>query len=60
MTEPLLTDLIKAYGDKWTIKRSTSPPCWIAVSRPSPTAQHVIAATSLAELAGKLGEAEEG
>lgn len=58
MDEPLLMDLMTDYGERWQITRSEHPSCWTAIERPTPTAQHVIAALDLPELAIKLAKAE--
>lgn len=42
------------YGDQWQIIRNDDPPSWLAISRPTPTASHVLVALDLAGLRAKL------
>ncbi len=53
-----LTEILERFGGQWQITRSTSPAAWVAIRRPSPTAQEVVVAHDLHQLTTKL-EAEQ-
>ena len=57
---PTLADLLHDHGERWQIEQHPDLYAWTAVRRPTPTALHVLAALSLAELAAKLEAAESG
>jgi hypothetical protein len=49
-----LAAIMGDYGDRWQIIRNDDPPSWLAISRPTPTASHVLVALDLAGLRAKL------
>jgi hypothetical protein len=49
-----LAGMLGDYGDQWQIIRNDDPPSWLAISRPTPTASHVLVALDLAGLRAKL------
>lgn len=55
---PTMTEILQKYGATWQIEIA-EPASFIAVRRPTPTAQEVVVAHSLAELDRKLA-AESG
>ena len=55
---PTMTEILEKYGATWQIEIA-EPASFIAIRRPTPTAQEVVVAHSLAELDRKLA-AESG
>jgi hypothetical protein len=55
---PTMADILEKYGASWQIE-IVEPASFIAVRRPTPTAQDILVAHSLAELDRKLA-AESG
>jgi hypothetical protein len=53
---PSMAELLTKYGDRWQIEIA-EPASFIAIRRPTPTAQEILTGHSLYELARKL-EAE--
>jgi hypothetical protein len=51
--DPALAELLSRFGTEWQIEIG-EPPGFIAIRRPTPTAQHILVAHSLAELERKL------
>ena len=47
-------EVMGTYGDRWQIERIDSPVGYIAVRRPTRTAQHIVAGHDLKDLARKL------
>lgn len=58
MTGPAMTEILAIYGATWQIEIA-EPASFIAIRRPTPTAQEILVAHSLAELDRKLA-AESG
>jgi hypothetical protein len=56
--EPTMAEILEKYGATWQIEIA-KPASFIAVRRPTPTAQDIVIAHSLAELDRKLA-AESG
>jgi hypothetical protein len=52
---PPLTDLLAQYGDRCQIEHDDATGIWLALLRPTVTARHYLMASTLGELAAKLG-----
>ncbi len=57
---PGLAGLLGTYGAMWQIQQDRESGVWTAVSRPTPTALHVLVAYDSAALAAKLEAAQAG
>jgi hypothetical protein len=55
----LLRELLATYGGEFQITQDGETGVWTAVRRPTPTAQEVIVAHTVDELASKLAAAQE-
>lgn len=53
-TDRLKAQALRAANPEWQITHITSPEGWIALNRPTQTAQHMLAGRDLDELAAKL------
>ncbi|MDX6390447.1 MAG: hypothetical protein QOJ73_1510 [Streptosporangiaceae bacterium] len=52
---PTLTSLLAQYGDRCQIEHDDATGVWLALFRPTMTARHYLMASTLSELAAKLG-----
>jgi hypothetical protein len=55
----VLREVLAAHGGEWQITHDDEMGVWTAVRRPTPTAQDVIVAHDVDELARKLAETQE-
>jgi hypothetical protein len=54
-----IAEFLHTYGDRWQLEEHPAFHIYVAVHRPSPTAQHVIVAEEITELAAKIAAAEQ-
>ena len=52
---PTLSGLLAQYGDRCQIEHDDATGIWLALFRPTVTARHYLIASTLSELAAKLG-----
>ncbi len=57
---PGLAALLHSYGEHWQIQQDRESGVWTAISRPTPTALHLLVAYDLPGLAAKLKAAQAG
>lgn len=53
-SQPDLGALLRDFRGTWEIGYQASPAAWVAVSRPTPTRLHILAARDIAGLRAKI------